>query len=149
MSAAKKKSPKKSTKRRGKAGAVRLTVDEKQQKAKPGDDLNEFVDEVLTAWAPVSTKVRVPDVSAARLRSLLKKAQKAGAKESALRAAQAEKLAPLVDARLIANDAVYRAALAVKRVADAVAETQPAVADAFAPVNERFKSGPRKASEPG
>jgi hypothetical protein len=149
MSAAKKKSPKKLTRKRGKGAAVRLTAEERQQKAKPGDDLNEFVDELLAAWAPVSKKVRVPDVSAAQLRSLLKKAQKAAAKESALRAAQAEKLAPLVDARLIANDAVYRAALAVKRVADAIAETQPAVAEAFAPVNARFKSGPRKAPEPG
>jgi hypothetical protein len=122
---------------------ARLTVEEKQTKLKPGDDLNELIDETLTAWSLVARRVRVGDVSRAKLASLGKKAQKAQKREEDLAAKQAAKLAPLSDARIVANDAAYRAVLKVKRVADAVAASDTAVADAFAAVNSRFRRMPK------
>ena len=124
---------------RRKAAPARLTTEEKASKLKPGEDLNELIADVLTAWALVPRKVRVADVSRARLASLGKKAEKASKREADLAAKQAAKLAPLTDARILANDAAYRAALTVKRIADAVGEADASVAEAFAGVNERFR----------
>ena len=132
---------------RKKTPPPRLTTEEKLSKLKPGDDLNELVAEVATAWSLVSRKVRVADVSIAKLRSLGKKAQKAQTREAELAAKQGAKLAPVSDARIIANDAAYRAALQVKRIADAVGTTNPSVAEAFAGVTERFRRMP--AAKPG
>jgi hypothetical protein len=140
-----KKSPKKAAKR---AAPIRLTQEEKLAKLKPGDDLNELVAEILTAWSRVKRQVRVADVSPAKLSSLLKKASRSSEREAALRAKQEAKLAPLSDARIVANDAVYRAALKVKRIADAVAAADTDVAEAFAAVNERFRRMPAPKEPP-
>lgn len=137
-SAKKKSAPK--SKPRAKKSAPRLDAAARASMLKPGDSLNELIDDVLNAWALVRKKVRVADVSPAHLATLGKKATRATEKESALAAKQAAKLAPLTDARIIANDAAYRAALKVKRIADAVAETDQDVADAFASVSERFRN---------
>lgn len=51
------------------------------------------------------------------------------------------------DERIRTADAAYRAVLRVKRVADAVAAEDQAVADAFASVNARFRS--RFGAKPG
>ncbi len=142
------KTTKKTPKRSQKAQTSRLSNEERQRKVRPGDDLNELVGEVLTAWDRVSKKVRVPDVSPAKLKSLLVKAQRAAAREAQVTARLEERLAPLADARLTANDAVYRAALAVKRIADAVAETHPEVSEAFAVVSERFRRGQKQPEQP-
>ena len=141
----KQKSAAKPAPKRAKATAARLTSDDRARKLYRGDDQNELVGEVLTAWELVATKVRVPGVTGARLRSLMKKANKATDKEAAIAAKQASKLAPLADARIVANDEVYRAALAVKRVADAIAATDPSVAEAFEKVTARFRRSPWRA----
>lgn len=140
--AAAKKSKPAATKKpaRKKPSAPRLDAATRGALLKPGDSLNELVADTLTAWALVKRKVRVPDVSTASLGSLARKAEKAAKRESDLAAKQAAKLAPLSDARMLAADAAYRAALKVKRIADAVAATDQAVADAFASVSERFRT---------
>jgi hypothetical protein len=142
MAKAKKKSAKatKKTVRRA-APKPRLDKATRASKLKPGDSLNELIGETLTAWAGVRKKVRVPDVTPAKLTSLGKKSDKARKRENDLAAKQAAKLAPLSDARIVADDAAYRAVLAVKRLADAIAKTDPAVAHAFAKVTDRFKTG--------
>ena len=127
---------------RAKKQTVRLSAEQKLAKLKPGDDLNELIDDILTAWSRVGARVRVADMSPAKLRSLGEKAQRASRREAELAAKQAAKLAPLTDARLVADDAAYRAALTVKRIADAVATADTEVAEAFAPVTERFRRGP-------
>jgi hypothetical protein len=142
--AAAKRPPKKPKK----TAPPRLTLEAKQAMLKPGDDLNELVAEILTAWSRVARKVRVADVSSAKLASLLTKAMRASAREAALVAKQEAKLAPLSDARIIASDAVYRAALKVKRIADAVAASDADVAEAFAGVSERFRRVPSPKDEP-
>lgn len=123
------------------AAPKRLDASARASMLKPGDSLNELIHDVLVAWALVKKKVRVADVSPASLTSLGKKAAKAVQRENDLAAKQAAKLAPLSDARMIANDAAYRAALKVKRIAHAVAATDPDVADAFASVTGRFRTG--------
>jgi hypothetical protein len=128
--------------RRAKATPARLTSDDRARKLYRGDDQNELVGDLLTAWELVQSKVRVPGLTRARVRSLMKKANKATDKEAALAAKQAAKLAPLTDARIVANDEVYRAALAVKRVADAIAATDPSVGEAFEKVTARFRRSP-------
>jgi hypothetical protein len=158
--AIRKKNVKKLSKNRSNAGkgakktarrptAARLSAEDKLRKVRPGDDLNEFVSDVMNAWGLVTRTVRVPEVSLPKLRSMLNKSTAARTKESAFEAKMAAKLAPLSDARLIADDAVYRAALTVKRVADALSETDTAVAEAFSKVTERFRqrAAPRPAAD--
>jgi serine/threonine protein kinase HipA of HipAB toxin-antitoxin module len=142
------KSAEKTAKRSGRRAPERLSYEEKLTKLKPGDDLNELVQDILTAWSRVKRQVRVADVSPAKLSSLLAKAGRASRREAELVAAQQAKLAPISDARLVANDAVYRAALKVKRVADAVGATDTNVSDAFASVTERFRRLPAPKDEP-
>ena len=126
---------------------VRLTSDERLTRLKPGDSLNEFLDEVKTAWALVKNKVRLSDVTLASLDRLQRNAAKATKRENDELAKQQAKLAPLTDARIIANDAAYRTGLKIKRVADAVGQTDPAVAEAFATISDRFKNAPTGAAE--
>ena len=135
-------------KKRVREAPVRLSYDEKLRKLKPGDDLNELVQEILTAWSQVKRKIRVADVTPAKLGSLLAKADRASRREAALAARQQAKLAPLADARIVANDAVYRAALKVKRIADAVGATDTDVSEAFARITERFRRVPAPTDEP-
>jgi hypothetical protein len=127
---------------------VRLSYEEKLRKLKPGDDLNELVQEILTARSRVKRQVRVADVSPAKLGSLFEKASRASRREAELAARQQAKLAPLSDARIVANDAVYRAALKVKRIADAVGAADTDVSEAFAGVTERFRRMPAPKEEP-
>ena len=134
--------------KRTNAAPARLTYEEKLTKLKPGDDLNELVQEILTAWGQVKRQVRVADVSPARLSALLAKASRAARREAELAARQEARLAPLSDARIVANDAAYRAALKVKRIADAVGAADPSVAEAFAGVTERFRRMPAPKDEP-
>lgn len=145
-----KSAPKKAAKKTksAKKAPVRLSYEEKLSKLKPGDDLNELVQEILTAWSRVKRQVRVADVSPAKLSSLLKKASRASQREADLAAKQQAKLAPLSDARIVANDAVYRAALKVKRIADAVGAADTNVSEAFAGVAERFRRMPAPKEEP-
>ena len=127
---------------------ARLDTAARASMLRPGDSLNELIDETITAWGLVARKVRVPDVSLASLSSLGRKADKASKREADLAAKQAAKLAPLTDARIVTADAAYRAALKVKRIADAVGATDQDVADAFASITNRFKTGGGGASEP-
>jgi len=138
----------KKTARAKKPAAARLSAAEKAQLLKPGEDLDEIIAETLHAWELVARKVRVPGLSPAKLRSLLKKALRDVERENALYAKQAAKLAPLTDARMKSSDAAYRAGLKVKRIADAIGDTDPAVADAFASVGERFRRGGRTEPTP-
>ena len=70
-------------------------------------------------------KVRVPDVTDGRSSGVCAHSSQ---RESTLASKQADRLAPLTDARIIANDAAYRDALGVKRIADAIATTDQAIA---------------------
>ena len=139
-----KKTTKPTTARR-KAAPPRLDAAARASMLKPGDSLNELIADVLTAWAQVRRKVRLPDVTPAKLASLDRKAVKASKRESDLAAKQAARLAPLTDARIASNDLAYRAALKVKRIADAIGTTDPAVAHAFATVTSRFRPGVKTA----
>jgi hypothetical protein len=125
----------------------RLSAAEKQAALKPGENLDDLIAAVVTAWSGVTRKVRVEGVSTSKLTSLARKAERAAAKEAALIAKQEAKLAPLSDERIRTADAAYRAALRVKRIADAVAAEDQAVADAFETVNARFRS--RSGTAPG
>lgn len=124
------------------AEPVRLTSADRLAKLKPGESLNEFLDDIQTAWVLVKNKVRVPGVTSASLGRKQRDAAKRTKRENDEIAKQAAKLAPLTDARIIANDDAYRDGLKVKRVADAIAETDPAVAEAFATVSDRFRNAP-------
>lgn len=143
-----KKAAKRKSARAKKPAAARLSAAEKAQLLKPGEDLDEIIAETLQAWELVAKKVRVPGLSPAKLRSLLKKALRDVERENALYAKQAAKLAPLTDARMKSSDAAYRAGLKVKRIADAIGDTDPAVAEAFASVGERFRRGGRPEPTP-
>ncbi len=140
-----KKSSKKKSVARHATQVPRLSAAEKAGLLKPGEDLDEILADVASAWRRVARQVRVAGLTPAKIESLSRKALRAAQKEQALAAKQADRLAPLSDTRMRTADEAYRAALKIKRVADAMAETDPAVADAFAKVNERF----RRARPPG
>jgi hypothetical protein len=142
-----KKTTKPTRRTRRRATVPRLSASDKAGMLKPGEDLDELIDDVLAAWRRVGKKVHAADVTAAKLAALSRRAVTAAKREAELAARQAAKLAPLSDARMRTADAAYRAALKVKRVADAVAESDPDVADAFASVAERFRARTGAASE--
>ncbi len=70
-------------------------------------------------------------VTAPRLRSLLRKAERAAAKEHAVRVEFEQKIRPLSAARLIAEDAAWRAVLDVHAAAKLYARSRPEIAEAF------------------
>lgn len=147
--ATKPKTAKKKAARAKKPAAPRLSAADKKQLLKPGEDLDEIITDTLQAWDLVARQVRVPGLSPAKLRSLLQKALRDVEREATLSAKQAARLAPLTDARMRSSDAAYRAALKVKKIADAIGDTDPGVAEAFATVSERFRRGSRTEPVPG
>ena len=159
--AAKKKIAKKSTKKTAKKAATKarasapkrrkpvakrvLTPEERQKMLRPRD--LDVIDDVLLAWA-ASPGLKVKDVSVAKLRAMHARATTARERETTLAAKQAEQLRPVSDARLIAEDAVWRAVLEVKATAAFAARHDPALAERFAFLDELFK-GTRKPTNGG
>ncbi|AKF08920.1 hypothetical protein DB32_006069 [Sandaracinus amylolyticus] len=132
-----KKSAKKTSKKRAtrkREPVVRLSADEKQRMLKAGDDLDDMISELETAWRAVSRKVKVPGVTPASLAAVGRRAAQARAKEVALETKLLAKLAPLRDARMRAGHEALSVLYKVRKIAHAIGDGDPEVAEAF----ERF-----------
>ena len=133
----KKKKQKNAAKR--KPSVPGLTSDERARLMRPPSDF----DEALASMAQALKKhrlVRVEGLSAAKLRSLATKAERTRGAEDAFRSAAEFKLRALADARMLAEDAAWRAALDVWDMAKSVGRRRPEILDAF-DFMERYLSG--------
>src|SRR5436190_13860684 len=91
--------------------AIGLTEEQRASLLKPPADYDDALSSLLDALTTHRGDVRVPDLSAARLRTLARIAARAWEKEDTLRRATDAKLRTLEDARMHAEDAAWRAAL--------------------------------------
>lgn len=107
-----------------------MSAEERRSKLKPRENYDELVEQIMRAMNN-HPHVRIDGVKVSRLEKLLRAAQKANAKESDLRDLLARKLAPAVDRRVIAEDAVWRAVLDVNAGVKPYARKDGSIADAF------------------
>lgn len=137
---------------RKKTVPARLSSDEKLRMLKAGDDVDDLVHEFTTAWAGVSRKVKVPGASPAGLAALGRKVVRARQKEIALEAKLRAQLAPRSDARMRAGDEALRMLYKARKIARAVADGDPEVAEAFARfdamMSERAATEPKRDPSP-
>ena len=95
------------------------------------DDSGDVIERVVQAW-PAVKGLRVANVTPAHLRALLAKVKRAHAKEDALRAKVEAQLRALVDARMLAEDAAFRALLEVRAAVKLATRADPSVGTTFA-----------------
>lgn len=108
-----------------------LTTTERQRKLKPRRDYPEIVDTFLRVWEE-NPSVKLTNLTRAQLRSALSAALKAAAKEDALRRQFESKLRGLQDARLIAEDALWRKLLDANALVKAQSRVDARIGNAFA-----------------
>lgn len=116
-----------------------LTDEAKSRLIRPPTEYPTLVERSLAQWEENKSTLRVANSSPATLRGMLRAARKARAKEEALRAQFEKKLAPLADARLLAEDAVWRQTLDLYAVAKAQGRVLPQLIEAFAFLADVYK----------
>ncbi len=140
------KAPRRRAKRAPAAPQV-LTTQERARLVKPPENYEELTeklaDKLEALRARVPTKVRP-----SQLRSLLKKARRARAKEEKLESLIQRRLVPLKDARLIAEDASWRASLKVWKAIKFAAGELPTLLEEFRFFKEALPSGGASSEEP-
>ena len=133
--ATKASSRKKATKKPAKKASrkkppVALGSDERRKLLKPRESFDELIEQVVRVWGE-QRGFRVPGLTMAQMGSLLRKADRAAAREQALRVKFEQRIRPLSDARLIAEDAAWRAVLDVHAAAKLYGRSRPEIAEAF------------------
>ena len=123
----KKSVPKRAPKR---SGAQALTDGERARLLKPRASYDDAIDSLLEAWQRYRSDIRVPGLTPAKLRSLARRAQRAWLAEDRYRQKVEQKLRQLSDARLLAEDGVWRAALDVYDLAKSVGRRRPEIGKA-------------------
>lgn len=126
---AKKKTAKKNRSAGGRPPA--LSIADKQSMLKPGDDFAPLAARFIETWKQHSRTVRSPDTTVARLGALLRKAEKAAAKERDLERKLVERLRPLSDARLRAGHELMNATLNVWDIVKALSDERPELEESF------------------
>lgn len=96
---------------------------------------DEHVPKIVRAWS-ANRGVRVAGLSPARLTRLSAQAERTKAKEEARRAELEARLAPLVDARMKAEDALQRAVLELWAEVKHRSRREPALIEAFESLRE-------------
>lgn len=124
-----------STKRRKEDPA--LTTETRRRLLKPKDQFVEVVEKTARALRS-RREMRVPNVTVAKLESLTAKAVRAAKREAIMREQFEKKLRPLSDARLLAEDAAYRALLDVYAAVKLYARSIPAIGEEFAFLTEHL-----------
>ncbi len=108
-----------------------LTVDARRKLLKPHTDYEKLVEQIAVTWE-ASRTLKVPNLSAARLRKLAADAQRAVAKETALRVKLEAKIGAVYDARLLAEDGLWRAILDVNAAVKLFARSDETLPERFA-----------------
>jgi hypothetical protein len=123
------------TKKKGasksKATVVALTTEERRKLLKPKDQFVEVVERTARALGR-RREIRVPGVTTAKLKALTAKAVRAAKREAIVREQFEQKIRPLSDARLLAEDAAYRALLNVYAAVKLYTRADPGVGEEFA-----------------
>lgn len=124
-------------KKSGKRAAhVTLSHQERLQKLHPQSALD--VSEVTRAW-DATPGLRIDGLTRKKLLGMKRKSERAHAKEDARARKNEEKLRPLRDARLQADDVLWRAVLDVKAQAEVLARHHPEVGERFAFLVDLFR----------
>lgn len=140
---ASKKTVRKSVKR---APIALLTAEERGALLNPITNYDDVVERFVRAWKEEGVRMKAPGYTAGKLSSLLAKAKRADEKEERLRAQLEPRIAAAMDARMKAEDALWRALLDIWAMAKPQTRTQPEIGDAFAFMSEVFGGG--RKSEP-
>jgi len=128
---------------RRRAKVVALSDEERASLLRPPPTYQETVERVVSTWQSHRGALRVANRSAASLRSMLNKARRDSAREEKLRAAFELKMAPLRDARMRAEHAMWETTLDVYAVAKAQSRTAPELERAFAFLGDEFSRAPK------
>lgn len=140
--AVKKKSAAKKVAGRAVKAPVLLTTEQRRKLLKPRDDFEELVEQIARTWN-TARALRVPGLTAPRLLSMLKRARSAAQREQAVREKMERTLRPLYDARLLAENEVWRAVLDVNAAVKLYARNDPALGETFDFIAAALTSGPR------
>lgn len=138
------KTEKKSAKKKLETVPVALTTEERRKLLKPKDQFVEVVERATRALGR-RREIRVPGMTVAKLKGLTAKAVRAATKESIAREQFERKIRPLSDARLLAEDAAYRALLSVYAAVKLYARADPGVGEEFAFLIEHLTFAREKA----
>jgi len=125
---------------------VALTTEARRKLLKPRENYDDLVERVARTWESVKA-LRVPGLSVARLRKLLKDAERAKTKEQTMREKLERALRPLYDGRLLAEDKAWRAVLDVNAAVKLYARNEPALAETFGFLTEALTTGGGKGEE--
>ncbi len=125
-----------------------LTDEAKSRLLKPPTDYLSLVERSLTQWNEHKSTLKLANSSPAKLRAMLSAARKARAKEEDLRAQFEKRLAPLADARMVADDAVWRQTLDLFALAKAQGRVLPQLVEAFSFLADVFKRSAKESEEP-
>jgi hypothetical protein len=125
-----------------------LTTEERRRLLKPKDHFEEVLTKTATALR-ARREIRVPGMTVARLEALNAKAVRAAKREALVRTQFERKIRPLSDARLLAEDAAYRALLDVYAAIKLYARSNPKIGEEFAFLTEHVtfsRERPERAS---
>lgn len=114
---------------------------------RPPETYPQLVEQTVAAWKTHSRSLRLEGRSPAKLAALSRVAERARAKEQALRAKMEAQLRPLVDARMLAEDELWKQVLDVYRLVRAVAPIRPELTPAFAELVEHFSRPGRPSAD--
>ncbi|WP_053236995.1 hypothetical protein [Sandaracinus amylolyticus] len=138
-----KKSAKKVAKKRAKPAPIALTPAERSRKLRPRRDYRELIETFLRVWEE-NPSVRLTGLTRAQLRRALGLAIKAADKEDALRREADTKLRVLMDARLVAEDDLWRKLLDANALVRAQSRVDPRLAEAFAFLSDALRPESRE-----
>jgi hypothetical protein len=117
-----------------------LTAEARRKLLKPRTDYDTLVEQIAIHWEQ-DAALRVPGLTAARLRKLARDAERAVTRESTLRAKLERQLSLVYDARLVAEDAVWRAVLDVHAAVKLFARSDESLPERFAFLAEALGAG--------
>ncbi|UJR85848.1 hypothetical protein [Sandaracinus amylolyticus] len=112
-----------------------LSPEERQKLLKPRENFEDTADRVLREWEQ-ERQLRVPGLTLGKLRSLMRIAEKAEARESAVLAKYERTLTPLSDARRLAHHDAFKALLLIHKAVKLHASVDPGISQRFAFLTE-------------
>jgi len=128
---------KKKTAARAKPAA--LSQEARRSLLKPREGAAALGEALAVTWSN-ERGLRVDDLSAPKLASLVRKARRAEARQTALAEKQARQMQPIRDARLSADDALWRALLDLRAAVGLRARKDPTIEERFAALIDALRN---------
>lgn len=123
-----------------------LTEAQMRALPRPKSNYEELVDKAAQAWTRSRGKIRPPDLTPAKLASLVKAARRAQDREGKIRAAFAARIKSASDRRLVADAQAWKALLYLWSVVKPLAARYPDVRKDFAFLEQALS--PRRRGAP-